>query len=97
MGLPLITLAQERVASRQSQSILLAIGFNQTLATSEAHYIQIAQDLAKDLDGLAHLRSKLRNAMLQSPLMDCQAFTQRLENGYRAVFDDIMASQNNSH
>ena len=97
MGLPLITLAQERVVSRQSLSILLAIGFTQTLATSEAHYIQIAQDLAKDLDSLAHHRSTLRNTMLQSPLMDCQAFTQRLENGYCTVFDDIMASQNNSH
>lgn len=97
MGLPLITLAQDRVVSRQSLSIMLAIDFTQTLATSEAHYIQIAQDLAKDLDGLAQLRSNLRNTMLQSPFMDCKAFTQKLEREYCAVFDEIAANQKNSH
>jgi predicted O-linked N-acetylglucosamine transferase (SPINDLY family) len=76
---------------------MLAIDFTQTLATSEAHYIQIAQDLAKDLDGLAQLRSNLRNTMLQSPFMDCKAFTQKLESEYCAVFDEITASQKNSH
>ncbi len=97
MGLPLITLPQSRVVSRQSASLLQAIGITQTLASDEDHYVQIAKELAGDLNRLSNLRTQLRIKMQESTLMDYKAFTLQLEERYCSIFDDVFASQNNSH
>jgi protein O-GlcNAc transferase len=97
MGLPLITLPQSRVVSRQSASLLQAIGITQTLASDEDHYVQIAKELAGDLNRLSNLRTQLRIKMQESTLMDCKAFTLQLEERYCSIFDDVFTSQNNSH
>jgi predicted O-linked N-acetylglucosamine transferase (SPINDLY family) len=97
MGLPLITLPQSRVVSRQSASLLQAIGITQTLASDEDHYVQIGKELAGDLNHLSNLRTQLRIKMQGSTLMDSKAFTLQLEDCYRSVFDHVFTSQNNSH
>jgi predicted O-linked N-acetylglucosamine transferase (SPINDLY family) len=97
MGLPLITFPQSRVVSRQSASLLQAIGVTQTLASDEDHYVQIAKELTGDLTHLSNLRTQLRIKMQESTLMGSKAFTLQLEDCYRSVFDDIFTSQNNSH
>jgi protein O-GlcNAc transferase len=56
------------------------------IADTPEQYIKIAADLANDLPRLSHLRSTLRDRMLQSPLMDAPRFARDMETIYRLVW-----------
>lgn len=79
MGVPVVTLPQSRVVSRQTFALLSAIGQTQWVAPTEHDYVRIAQSLASDPNALAHVRQTLRHTMRQSALMDLTGFTQKLE------------------
>lgn len=79
MGLPIVTLPQSRVVSRQTSAILKAIGYLDTIANDEEDYINKAADLATHLDNLSFVRSSMRLKMQASELMDLNRFTRNLE------------------
>ncbi len=79
MGVPVITLPQSRVVSRQTFSFLSAIGLPQLAAKDEEDYVRVAVDLAGDRNRLATLRSGMRVRMQASSLMDVSGFTRQLE------------------
>jgi len=85
MGVPIVTLPQQNVVSRQTYAILNAIGFPDWAATTTAQYISIAKLLASNPEQLQSFRDSLRNHMRSSALMDTIKFTQELE----AAFHDI--------
>jgi len=70
MGVPVVTLAGDRHASRVGASLLTAAGHPEWIASSPEEYARIAARLSADPDRLRALRTGLRDDLLGSPLMD---------------------------
>ncbi|MGZ5176933.1 MAG: O-linked N-acetylglucosamine transferase, SPINDLY family protein, partial [Burkholderiales bacterium] len=86
MGVPVVTLAGAVHVSRVGVTLLNAVGLPELVATSSAHYVQIASDLASDANALAHLRAELRGLILNSPLVDGRACARNLENAFKSMW-----------
>ena len=89
MGVPVITLPQSHVVSRQTFALLSSIGKTHWVAKDEHDYVRIAQALAADLAALAIDRATLRQTMHSSPLMDVHGFTEKLEQAFCQLHDKI--------
>ncbi|MCB2183994.1 MAG: hypothetical protein KQH63_18360 [Desulfobulbaceae bacterium] len=79
MGVPIITLPQSRVVSRQTYAFLSTIGIPELAANDEDSYTFKAVDLAFDIDRLCKYRSGLRKRMKDSPLCNTINFTKSFE------------------
>jgi protein O-GlcNAc transferase len=86
MGVPVVSYGAESATSRGGVSILHALGLAELSGDTADEYVGIAQALARDPDRLASLRSRMRDVMRSSPLMNAQRFTQDLENAYRKIW-----------
>ncbi|MBI5901341.1 MAG: tetratricopeptide repeat protein [Rhodocyclales bacterium] len=73
MGVPVVTLAGDRHASRVGVSLLNNVDLDELIAHSPEEYMQIASALADNPDRLASLRASLRERMSSSRLMDRRA------------------------
>jgi predicted O-linked N-acetylglucosamine transferase (SPINDLY family) len=69
-------------------SPLISLGLSDLIAYTPEEYVEIAIRLASNLGELHQLRMKLRDNMLNSPLMDTKAFTISLENAYREIWEN---------
>ncbi|MFA7060077.1 MAG: tetratricopeptide repeat protein [Pedobacter sp.] len=94
MGAPVISMAGRVHLSRVGASILEQAGFSELVATTESEYIEKAVELATDIDRLARYRASLREALLQSSLMDTEGFTRTLESAYRKMWQIWRQKQN---
>ncbi len=83
MGVPFVSLSGDRHAGRVGASLLRSIGLDRLLARTADDYIELAIELADDLDALAALRAGLRSRMRASPLCDAKAFALAMEAAYR--------------
>jgi protein O-GlcNAc transferase len=88
MGVPFITLAGKVFRSRMGVTIANNIGHPEWVAEDEAAYMKKACELAADISKLNNLRLNLRSEMENSPLMDEQGFTIKLEAAYRQMWVD---------
>ncbi|OAI51257.1 hypothetical protein AYO44_04990 [Planctomycetaceae bacterium SCGC AG-212-F19] len=88
MGVPVVTLAGNRFASRMAASVLNAIGLPELIATNEKQYVATAARLATDRVELTRMRDELRPRMQHSPLCDASVFTRGLETAYRKMWRD---------
>jgi protein O-GlcNAc transferase len=79
MGVPVVTLAGEKHISRVGLSQLSNVGLPELVAKNHDEYVAIAARLAQDNDKLDSLRTRLRDLMSQSPLMNSEDFTIELE------------------
>ena len=86
MGVPVITLEGDRVASRMTASMLNAIDHPEWIAHSDAEYIHKAVALARDVGGRKALRAGQRKRMAASPLCDARDLAMSLENAYFEMF-----------
>jgi protein O-GlcNAc transferase len=86
MGVPVITLAGDRHASRVSASLLTAVGHPEWIATDRVHYAGIAMKLASDRAGLAAQRAQLRSEMGRSALLDHAGQALRFGAAIRAAW-----------
>lgn len=93
MGVPVITLVGDTYCSRQGLMLLTNLGLRECIADSPDHFIDQVIKLAANPDGVQALRSNLREALRNSPLMDATGFTGDLENAYRAAWHDWCAGQ----
>jgi predicted O-linked N-acetylglucosamine transferase (SPINDLY family) len=82
MGVPVVTLMGDRMASRMTASMLRALGHEEWIARSERDYIQKVVDLARDAQRRSALRFELRGQMAQSPLCDARGLARSLEAAY---------------
>jgi protein O-GlcNAc transferase len=80
MGVPTLTLAGDRILSRQGASMLHAAGLDAWIAANENEYVEKAVRFATDLDALADLRMRLRDQVAASPLFDAIAFAKNWED-----------------
>lgn len=92
MGVPVITLPQSRVVSRQTHAFLNLTGLPELAARDAADYLRIATELAQDQPRLNALRTTLREKMQASPLMDVSGFTRTLENELINLYHRICLS-----
>ncbi|CAH1387462.1 O-linked N-acetylglucosamine transferase, SPINDLY family protein [Candidatus Nitrotoga sp. M5] len=83
MGVPVVTLCGQRHGERTSFSILMNLGVPETIAHSEAEYIDLAYRIASDAEWRGIVKEKIRCGLIDSPLVDMDAYTQHLEDAYR--------------
>ena len=87
MGVPVIALEGNRMASRMTASMLNAIGRPAWIASSEAEYIDKVVALARDAEQRKMLRSGQRDRMASSPLCNARGLAISLENAYFEMFE----------
>lgn len=87
MGVPVITLAGNRVAHRWSASLLHALGRKEWVANEATEYIEKAISLAQLPLHLLQIRGVLRGEMQRSAVCDVKALAKALEGAYGAMFE----------
>jgi predicted O-linked N-acetylglucosamine transferase (SPINDLY family) len=87
MGVPVVTLRGQRVASRMSASALRRMGLDAWIAQTPEQYLAIARGLAADVEQLAALRRIQRAALLGSDLVDGRRLARVVEAAYQALWD----------
>jgi predicted O-linked N-acetylglucosamine transferase (SPINDLY family) len=96
MGVPVVTLAGSRHASRVGASLLQAAGLAEFVATDPSAYIDIAVRTATDPARLAALRRALRPRIAASPLCDAAAHARKVEAAYRTMWRAWVLNQESS-
>ena len=66
MGVPVITLAGDRHASRVGLSLLQSLGLSDCIAYSPLEYVSICEKYAHDVELRGKLRTSLRETLLDS-------------------------------
>ena len=89
MGLPLVTLYGARHGSRFGVSFLENLNLGELISKDKNAYIDIATFLASDKELLLELRQKLRQMMLNSPLMNRKSYMREIER----IFCDLQNSR----
>lgn len=88
MGVPVITLAGDRLISRQGLGILRMCGLEEFIAGNVDEYIELAVKSACDRKCLGQLRSGLRERALNSPLFDSDVFARHFQSTLREIWQD---------
>lgn len=91
MGVPLVTLIGETQMSRTGFAIVNILGKPEWATSDLSSYVDIAADLASDMERLNSIRLGLRARMEASPLMDYAAFAQDLANAFRSMWQGYLA------
>ena len=86
MGLPVITLVQDRHNSRFGFSLLTNVGLGELCTFSEEEYIQKAIDLANDWDKIRDYHLTIRRKMEESPVMNDGVYMGEVEEAYEKIF-----------
>jgi predicted O-linked N-acetylglucosamine transferase (SPINDLY family) len=86
MGVPVVTLVEERMVARYGLLLLGAVGLDECIAHTEDEYVAKAVALAGNLDRLQALRTTLRDKLAASPLNDAVSCTRAVEAAYRDLW-----------
>lgn len=92
MGVPVVTMAADRIAGRMTASWLTALALPELIADKVDSYVAIAAGLAAAPDRLARLRAALRPRMAASSLVDAPRFAAALATALREAFDSVAGS-----
>jgi len=80
MGVPTLTIAGDRLISRQGASLMRAAGLPEWVADSEDTFVAKAAAFAGDPGRLSELRASLRSRLPGTPLFDAARFAANLES-----------------
>ncbi|MBN2815865.1 MAG: tetratricopeptide repeat protein [Campylobacterales bacterium] len=80
MGVPVLTLAGDRLISHQGESIAYNTGLSEWVASNLIDYIDKAVYFASDIENLSILRSSLRERLPQTPLFNAKQFAKNFED-----------------
>jgi len=86
MGVPVVTLVDDRVVGRAGLCQATLLELPQLIAHDADEFVARACALARDLLALAELRGGLRQRFERSPLMDASRFAKNLEALYRKAW-----------
>jgi predicted O-linked N-acetylglucosamine transferase (SPINDLY family) len=75
MGVPMLTLQGDRFLSRCGESINKNLSMDNWIAKDKDEYFQKAINFSKDINNLNLIRKNLHNKALNSPLYNCEEFT----------------------
>lgn len=87
MGVPAVTLAGDRFASRLGASVLNNAGLPELVANTPDEFVGIVERWAGDLPRLAELRRDLRSQLSSSPLMDQEQFSLDFDQAMRQIWN----------
>jgi predicted O-linked N-acetylglucosamine transferase (SPINDLY family) len=93
MGVPVLTLPGERLASRQTLAFLHGMGMDELAADSPDDFIARAVALASDKARLADYRRRMRPALDNAAFSDGPKFTRTLEAAYRTMWRRHVAGE----
>lgn len=79
MGVPVVTLLGDNMASRWSAALLHALGLQEMVARTPEEYAEIVLRLASEPERLGELRDSLRERVAGSPLCDGARLTRHFE------------------
>ncbi|MFN7955470.1 MAG: tetratricopeptide repeat protein [bacterium] len=85
-GVPVVTKPGNTYLSRMGASLCRVAGTPETVCASDGEYLERAVGLACDRAALARVRSKLGDALLETPLFDLARFARHLEDAYRRIW-----------
>lgn len=91
MGVPVLTLAGDRLLARQGVGMMANAGLPDWVVDSTDAYVERAAAFARDAGALAALRGRLREQVLASPLFDAPRFAAHLEQALRGMWQDRCA------
>jgi protein O-GlcNAc transferase len=86
MGVPVLTLAGERLVARQGVGLLMNAGLPDWVASNADDYVARAAAHASALPALAALRAGLRQQALASPVFDAARFAGHLDAALRGMW-----------
>ena len=86
MGVPVVTMPGDTIASRGSLSILSNLGLTELAAKDKSDYVALAVALACDLPRLGEMRASLRGRLERSVLMDANRFARQAESAYHTIW-----------
>ncbi|MBT3305133.1 MAG: tetratricopeptide repeat protein [Alphaproteobacteria bacterium] len=86
MGVPVLTMKNDRWAGRVSETLLKAAGLDQWVAGDEKSYLDRALELAAQGPRPEADRIQLRQRLEASPVCDGAGFTRSLEAAYREMW-----------
>lgn len=86
MGVPVVTMPGRRPVSRQSHAILRSIGLSEWSAASADEYVAIAAGLVEDVTALRSMRSRMRDRIKESVLLDARGLAALLEQTYHHAY-----------
>ena len=92
MGVPTLTLNGKSMIARQGTAMLTCVGLGTWIALDEADYVVKAVAHAADVEGLAKLRTTLRERALASTLFDAAQFARNLEHAFSEMWRQKMES-----
>jgi predicted O-linked N-acetylglucosamine transferase (SPINDLY family) len=87
MGVPVITLAGNTHVSRVGVSLLSNVGLKELVAQTPEEYVEIAVNLARNMNRLLSLRTQLRDMMTRSSLTNANQFTRNIEDSYLMMWE----------
>jgi len=85
-GLPVVTCLGTTFAGRVAGSLLNADGLPELITNSLEEYETLALELARDMDALAAVKSKLARNRLTHPLFDTDRMRRHVEAAYEAMY-----------
>jgi predicted O-linked N-acetylglucosamine transferase (SPINDLY family) len=86
MGIPVVTRVGERAAERMTYSLLAHLGVTDTIARTDAEYVEIACRVAQDAPWRESVAAAIRAKLPSSGLADLGRYARSLEDAYeRAV------------
>lgn len=86
MEVPVVTAPGETFASRHPASYLAVIGVPELVAPDSDAYVEVAVELASDLEGLEEMRTGLRDLMRSSPVCDGPRFAKDFGEAMRRAW-----------
>ncbi|CAA7623590.1 O-linked N-acetylglucosamine transferase [Candidatus Terasakiella magnetica] len=86
VGVPLVTAAGERLASRVAASLLHAVGLPELVTPDADGLYALAVALGRDSGRLGAVRAKLALVLPVSPAFDPARFARHLENAYQLMW-----------
>ena len=95
MGVPVVSLYNERHSARFSYGILAAIGAEGLASPTIEGYIERAVMLASDLDLLDTLHQNLRTMLQKSCIMQPEKYIAAVEKEYERIFKDYQGGRIN--
>jgi predicted O-linked N-acetylglucosamine transferase (SPINDLY family) len=85
-GVPLVTLAGQQFAARNSYAFLMNVGVTEGIAWTDEEYVEWGVRLGQDESLRQQVSWKLKQSRHTSPLWNTKQFTREMENAYHQMW-----------
>jgi len=86
MGVPVVSLLGKHFVDRVAASIVTHAGYPEFVAKTKEDYVELAKNLASDIDGLNKLRLSIRDNLHKSKICDGEPYCRNIETAFRDMW-----------